>query len=138
MSKIMRVRDVMNTEVKRVNGKDTLQDGLKKMSACCSRVLIVNKRHDDDEYGIVCMADIAKKVIAHDKSPERINIYEVMSKPAVCVKDSMDIRYCARLFRQFGLHSAPVSNEEGEIIGIVGYDDMVFKGLMKDITEADL
>jgi predicted transcriptional regulator len=133
MKEIMRVKDVMNTEVMMVNGKDTLQDGLKKMSECCSRVLIVDKRHEDDEYGIVCMADIAKKVIAHDKSPERINIYEVMAKPAMCVKDSMDVRYCARLFHQFHLHLAPVRNEQGVIVGIVGYDDMVFKGLMKDL-----
>ena len=133
MSEIMRVRDVMNNEVMMVNGKDTLQDGLKKMSKCCSRVLIVDKRHEDDEYGIVCMADIAKKVIAHDKSPERINIYEVMTKPAVCVKGSMDIRYCARLFHQFHIQSAPVRDNDGRIVGIVGFDDMVFKGLMKDL-----
>ncbi len=126
MSEILRVKDVMNTEVMMVNGKDTLQDCLKKMSECRSRVLIVDKRHDNDEYGIVCMADIAKKVIAHDKSPERINIYEIMSKPAICVKENMNVRYCARLFHQFGLHSAPVRNDEGVITGIVGYDDMVF------------
>ncbi|MEE9304331.1 MAG: CBS domain-containing protein [Thiotrichaceae bacterium] len=133
MSGIIRVKDVMNTDVMIVNGKDTLQDGLRKMRESYSRVLIVDKRHDDDEYGIVCMADIAKKVIAHDKSPERINIYEVMSKPAICVKESMDVRYCARLFHQFHLHSAPVRNDEGAIVGMVGYDDMVFKGLMKNL-----
>ncbi|MEE9350666.1 MAG: CBS domain-containing protein [Thiotrichaceae bacterium] len=133
MSEIIRVRDVMNTEIMLVNGKDTLQDDLKKMRESSSRVLIVDKRHEDDEYGIVCMADIAKKVIAQDKSPERINIYEVMSKPAMCVKDSMDVRYCARLFHQFHLHTAPVSDDQGVIVGVVGYDDMVFRGLMKDL-----
>lgn len=133
MSEIMRVRDVMSSEVMMINGKDTLQEGLKKMRVCCSRVLIVDKRHEDDEYGIVCMADIAKKVIARDKSPERINIYEIMSKPAICVKDTMNIRYCAQLFHRFHLHSAPVSDENGVIVGVVGYDDMVFKGLMKSL-----
>ncbi len=133
MTEIIRVKDVMNNEVMRVNSKDTLLEGLKKMRECCTRVLIVDKRHEDDEYGIVCMADIAKKVIAHDKSPERINIYEVMSKPAICVRDNMDVRYCARLFHNFGLHSAPVSDATGSIIGIVGYDDMVFKGLIRNL-----
>ncbi len=133
MTDIVRVKDVMNTEVMLVNGRDTLHEGLKKMRECCTRVLIVDKRHEDDEYGIVCMADIAEKVIAHDKSPERINIYEVMSKPAICVRDTMDVRYCARLFQNFGLHSAPVSDESGKIIGIVGYDDMVFKGLIRNL-----
>lgn len=132
MSKIIRVKDVMSTEVTMVNGKDTLHEGLVKMRECCTHVLIVDKRHEDDEYGIVSMADIAEKVITHDKSPERINIYEVMSKPAICVKDSMDVRYCARLFRKIGIHLAPVSDGKG-IIGIVSYADMVFKGLIRNL-----
>lgn len=132
MSGIIRVKDVMNSEVMLVNGKDTLHDGLIMMRECLTHVLIVDKRHEDDEYGIVCMGDIAEKVIAHDKSPDRINIYEVMSKPAICVKASMDVRYCSRLFRQIGIHLAPVS-EDGKIIGIVGYTDMVFKGLIKNL-----
>ena len=133
MSEILRVRDVMNPEVVMVRGKDTLHESLIKMRECCTRMLVVDKRHDDDEYGIVSMADIARKVIAHDKSPERINIYEVMSKPAICIKGSMDVRYCARLFDEFHLHAAPVNDREGKTIGIVGYDDMVFKGLIKNL-----
>lgn len=133
MSEITRVKQVMIDEVILVHGKDTLQDGLKKMSESHSRVLIVDKRHDDDEYGIVCMADIAKKVIAKDKSPDRINLYEIMSKPVLCVNATMDVRYCARMFQQFSLHSAPVVDHEGTIIGVVSYDDMVFKGMMKSL-----
>ncbi len=132
MSEIIRVKDVMNTEVMMVNGKDTLHDGLLKIRECSAHVLIVDKRHEDDEYGIVCMTDIANKVIAHDKSPERINIYEVMSKPAICVKENMDVRYCARLFRKIGLHLAPVSDGK-KIVGIVSYVDMVFKGLIRSL-----
>jgi predicted transcriptional regulator len=133
MSEIVRVKNVMTDEIILVHGRDTLQEGLKKMRDSYSRVLIIDKRHDDDEYGIVCMADIARKVIAKDKSPERINLYEIMSKPVLCVKGSMDVRYCARMFEQFHLHSAPVIGEKGEIIGVVSYDDMVFKGLMESL-----
>jgi predicted transcriptional regulator len=74
------------------------------------------------------LADVAREVIAKDRAPERVNIYEIMSKPVVSVTSSMDIRYCARLFANFGLSRAPVI-DHGEVVGVVSYNDMVLKGL---------
>ncbi len=131
-SPIIRVRDVMKHNFDRADGTDTVQSALQKMEHHDSHVLIINKRNEDDEYGLVLLADIAKKVIAKDRSPERVNLYEVMSKPLISVRANMDIRYCARLFNRFGLNIAPVvENECGEIIGTVSYNDIVLKGLIK-------
>jgi len=129
---IIRVKDVMKHNFDKVDGTDTVQSALQKMEHQDSHVLIVNKRNDDDEYGLVLLADIAKKVIAKDRSPERVNLYEIMSKPVISVRSNMDIRYCARLFNRFGLNVAPVvENESGDIIGTVSYNDIVLKGLVK-------
>ena len=87
-------------------------------------VIIVNKRDQHDAYGIVLLADIAKRVLAKDKSPDRINIYEIMSKPVVSVPPEIDVRYCARLFDQFGLSYAPVVEAE-EILGLIGYKELI-------------
>jgi len=125
------VRDVMKHGFNKVDGLDTVQSALKKMKHMESHILIVNKRDKHDEYGIVLLADIAKKVIAKDRSPERVNIYEIMSKPVISVRANMDIRYCSRLFNRFGLNIAPVSDDEtGELIGTVSYNDIVLKGLV--------
>ena len=64
-----------------------------------TRTLIVDKRYEDDEYGVVMFGDMAKKVLARDLSPGRVNVYEIMSKPVISVHPDMDIRYCTRLFR---------------------------------------
>jgi predicted transcriptional regulator len=93
-----------------------------------TKCFIVDTRHESDEYGIVLLSDIAKKVLAMNKAPERINIYEIMSKPVVSVDPGMDIRYCARLFENFGIGRAPVI-EDGKVIGIVGYTDIVLHGI---------
>jgi CBS domain-containing protein len=61
-----------------------------------------------------------------------VNIYEIMSKPVICVDPDMDIRYCARMFEQFGLSRAPVI-ENGKVIGIVSFTDMVLKGVADDL-----
>ena len=74
------------------------------------------------------LSDIAKQVLARNKAPERINIYEIMAKPVVSVDPQMDIRYCARLFENIGIGRAPVI-DNGKVIGIVGYTDIVLHGV---------
>jgi len=125
---IVRVRDVMRPDFDMVDGMDTVADALKNSKHPESKCFIVNVRHDDDEYGIVLLSDIAKHVLARDKSPERVNIYEIMSKPVISVDPDMDIRYCTRLFDNFGLSRSPVV-ERKKVIGIVGYTDIVLRGV---------
>jgi CBS domain-containing protein len=126
--KVIRVRDVMKTGYDTVDGLDTVATALKRMHHTETKCLIVNKRHDDDEYGIVLLSDIAKQVLAKDRAPDRVNIYEIMSKPVVCVDPDMDIRYCARLLDSFGLSRVPVIDNK-QLIGIVSYTDIVLKGM---------
>ena len=128
--KLIRVKDVMKKEVDIVDGKMTVMEALEKMRYIETKSLIVEKRNDDDEYGMVLLSDIAKNVLAKDRSPNRVNIYEIMSKPVISVDPEMDIRYCARLFESFGLARAPVI-ECRKIVGIISFTDMVMKGLVE-------
>ncbi len=128
--KIVRVRDVMKTKFDLVDGLTSVEDALRKMKYIETKCLLVNKRHDNDEYGIVLIADIARQVLAKDRAPARVNIYEIMSKPVMTIDPDMDIRYCARLFDKFGLSRAPVV-EKKELVGIVSYTDMVLIGMMR-------
>lgn len=133
---LIRVREVMKTGFDRVEGLDTVETALQKMQHLDTHVLIVNKRDENDEYGIVLLADIAKKVIAKDRSPARVNIYEIMSKPVICINAEMDVRYCVRLFNRFGLNLAPVVDpDSGKLTGIISYNDIVLKGLIKPIND---
>ncbi|WP_151670582.1 CBS domain-containing protein [Nitrincola schmidtii] len=123
------VADVMNQNFRMIDGLVTVSDAVKLMKQTRSQVLIVEKRDSSDEFGLVLLSDIAKKVLARNLSPERVNVYEIMSKPALTVKAQMQIRFCARLFNKFGLTMAPVVNKDDEIIGVINYDDLVLSGL---------
>jgi CBS domain-containing protein len=127
--KLVCVRDVMGTQFDIVDGLMTVHDALKTMKHGATKQLIVKKRHAHDEYGMVAFADIAKKVLAKDRAPERVNIYEVMEKPVLTVHPDMDIRYCARLLERFNLFYAPVV-QKGEVIGIVTLTGMVMHGII--------
>ncbi len=126
--KLIVVKDVMKERFDMVEGMATVEDALNTMKHLETKSLIVNKRYDHDEYGMVTLSDIARKVLAVDRPPGRVNIYEIMSKPVITVGPYMDIRYCARLFSRFNLSRAPVV-EEGQVIGFVSFTDMVVKGL---------
>lgn len=134
--KIIRVREVMKTEFDMVDGRMTVIEALRTMKHVETKSLVVNKRDEDDEYGMVLISDIATRVLAKNRSPYRVNVYEIMSKPLLPVDPEMDIRYCARYFERFNLSRAPVV-ENRIVIGIVSYTDMVLRGLAK-YEELDL
>lgn len=129
--KVIRVRDVMKDKFDLVDGMTTVQEVLAQMKHVETKCVIIDKRHEDDEYGILLISDIAKEVLARDRAPERVNVYEVMSKPVITVDGGMDIRYCARLFDKFGLSRAPVV-ENNKVIGIVSFTDMVLQGMVNN------
>jgi len=124
--KLVQVKDAMTTDnYQFADGMMTASEGIKLAKEHKVTALIINKRNAQDEYGIVMLADIAKEVLAKDRSPDRVNLYEIMAKPLISVLPDMDVRYCARLFERFSIHLAPVI-ENKEIIGMVDYTNMVF------------
>lgn len=126
--KVIRVEDVMANTYVMVDGVTTVKEGIRLAREHVVKALVVNKRHDADEYGIVLMNDIAKKVLAVNRSCERTNIYEIMTKPALSVAPDMNVKYCARLFEHFGVSRAPVI-KNGKIVGMVSYNNIVINGM---------
>lgn len=127
---VVTVRDVMKDKYDIVEGVATVRQALEVMRYVETKCLIVDKRNEHDEYGIVLLSDIAKKVLAANRSPDRTSIYEVMTKPAITIHPDMDIRYTSSLFARFGISRAPVVDGNGTVIGIISHTDMVMKGLM--------
>jgi len=125
---VIKAKDVMHQQYLALNGLTTVKEALAAMRATQSDVVMVNKRDENDAWGVVLLSDIVKKVLAKDKAPERVNVYEIMSKPVIPIDPELDVRYVARLFARLGISNAPVI-EDHKIIGIVSYDDLVFKGL---------
>lgn len=128
------VRDVMKTEFGLIEGSATIYEALLMMKKLRTSVLVVNKRHDDDEYGLLLVSDIARLVLANDRSPKRVNVYEVMNKPAVYVEPDMDIRYCSRLFARFDLVRALVVDNK-KILGTISPNLLVLDGLFYGLED---
>ncbi|WP_341328011.1 CBS domain-containing protein [Methylotuvimicrobium sp. KM2] len=131
-TKIVHVRDVMKTDFSMIEGSASVSDALKLMKSQKTSVLVVNKRHEFDEYGLVTSGDIARHVLAKDKAPDRVNVYEIMACPVIQVSPDMDIRLCSRLFANYNLVRAPVV-ENGKVIGMVSPNALVLDGMYRNL-----
>ncbi|QCW84870.1 CBS domain-containing protein [Methylotuvimicrobium buryatense] len=131
-TKIIHVRNVMKTDFSTIEGSSTVSDALKLMKSQKTSVLVVNKRHEFDEYGLVTSGDIARHVLAKDKAPDRVNVYEIMACPVIQVSPDMDIRLCSRLFANYNLVRAPVI-ENGKVIGMVSPNALVLDGMYRNL-----
>ena len=60
--------------------------------------------------------------------------YEIMSKPVITVRPEMEIRYCAKLFENFGISHAPVM-ENDKIVGMVSYYSLILYGLVPQLED---
>lgn len=127
---IIRVKDVMKTDFGSIDRIATVADALNTMKRLKTSVLIVNKRDANDEYGLITSGDIARHVLAKDRAPDRVNVYEIMSKPVISVHPDMDIRYCSRLFADYNLVRAPVIENQA-VIGMVSPNSLVLDGLYR-------
>lgn len=115
--------DVMTKDVAMIRGSATVKEAVDLMKARDWRALIVDRRHEQDAYGIVTDSDIVYKVIAYGKDPHKVRVYEIMTKPCIVVNPGLALEYVARLFADHRLHRAPVIS--GELLGIVSLTDIL-------------
>lgn len=127
----IKVGDVMKTKFDMIDGMATIQDALAAMRHTETKMLVVKKQHEHDEWGMLMISDVARQVLAKGRALERVNVYEVMTKPVLTVSPDMNIRYCARLFGRFHISRAPVV-KNNEVIGMVSLTDLVLKGIVQN------
>ena len=123
--RILRVSDVMRTEVHTVDGLATVSEAMALMRRHRVSSLVVPRRDDDDEFGLILVSDIARRVIAENRAPERVNVYEVMSKPVLTLPSEMQARYAVRLLVRFGVSRAVVVDHDRNPVGIATLRDLV-------------
>jgi len=122
--KIVRARDVMHNQFFTIDGMATARKAAALMRSERVFSLLVKKRHENDAWGILVVQDFVKGVIIPGRSPDDVNVYEIMTKPIITVPAEMDIRYAARLIYRAGVRRAPVE-DKGEIIGMISLSSLI-------------
>ncbi len=124
---ITKVSEAMTASVHTIDAMATVKDAIQAMREHDVSSLAVERRDEHDEFGLLVIADIAREVIAVNRAAERVNVYEIMSKPVVSLPADMSIKYAVRLLVRFELSRALVIDAAREPIGIVTLRDMVLR-----------
>ena len=124
--KYVPVSEVMKSNIKKVDGLTNVKEAIDLMREGRTGSLIIDKRDKRDEYGLVSIGDLAATIVARDLAPERVSVYEIMSKPVLSVESDMNIRYAIRLITRFKISRALVL-KDGSAVGIVSLRDMVLR-----------
>jgi CBS domain-containing protein len=120
---MLKAADIMTQDVAMIRSSATVSEAVSLMRVRDWRALIVDRRHEQDAYGIITESDIVYKVIAYGKDPSKVRVYEIMTKPCIVVNPELGLEYIARLFADHHLRRAPVIH--GELLGIVSLTDIL-------------
>jgi CBS domain-containing protein len=122
---MMKAQDIMTQDVVTIRGSATVAQAVALMKEKKLRALIVERRHEQDAYGIVTETDIVYKVAAYGQDPKKVRVYEIMTKPCIVINPDLGVEYVARLFANTGIRRAPVI--KGELLGIISVTDILTK-----------
>ena len=121
----IKVRQAMSTEVHQIEATATVREAMSRMHQYGVSSLVVPRRDERDELGIIGILNIADEVIAKNRSLDRTDVYEVMIKPILTLDADMDIRYAVQILTRFRLNRAVVIGHDRSLLGIVTLRDMV-------------
>ncbi len=122
---MMAAREIMTKNVVSISGSATVAEAVALMKEKGLRALIVDRRNEDDPYGMVTETDIVYKVAAHGHDPKEMRVYQIMTKPCIVVTPELGVEYIARLFANTKIRRAPVV--QGRLLGVISISDILRK-----------
>ena len=122
---MMAAREIMTQDVVSISGSATVAEAVALMKEKGLRALIVDRRNEDDPYGMVTETDIVYKVAAHGHDPKEMRVYQIMTKPCIVVTPELGVEYIARLFANTKIRRAPVV--QGRLLGVISISDILRK-----------
>lgn len=131
----IKVRDIMRKDVHTVDPLVSVRDALHLMQQYGVSSLVIERRDERDEFGMIVVSDIAREVVAQNRSLDRVDVYEVMTKPVVTLDADMDVKYAARLLSNLQLSRGLVIDHDRNLVGIATLRDMVLA--YTDVNTAD-
>ncbi|MDI9646427.1 MAG: CBS domain-containing protein [Archaeoglobales archaeon] len=117
------VKEIMTREVCTISKNDSVHTLAKKMLefGVGSAVVIENGK----PVGIVTEKDLIAKVVAKNKLPSELRVYEIMSEPLITITPLTSLKEAARLMIKRGIRRLPVVDNSGTLVGIITDNDIL-------------
>ena len=90
---VARVADYMTKTFQSIDRDATVHEAIAQLKEYDLNALIVDRRDDDDEIGLVTVTDVAREVMGKHRPPDRTYVFEIMTKPIVTLPARMKVVY---------------------------------------------
>ena len=119
------VRDWMMDLVVYVDPDTPVTDALATMRRRYINSVIINKSGENSDFGILTSTDICDKIVAQERDPGNTRVSEIMTSPLITVRTDMSMAECARIMQENKIHHLPVSDESGNLVGMISATDFL-------------
>lgn len=133
--KIVKVKDIMSTEIASVNSDDSIERAAQLMKQydvgsipVCSQEKII---------GIVTDRDIALRATAQGQKSQQQTVRDIMSSNPVVGSPDMDVHDAARIMSEKQIRRLPIV-DQNNLVGIVALGDISVEPDLQDNAEEAL
>ena len=113
---------LVNRTIETVDHNATLQTAARLMRDRKIGSLLVRK--DGENIGIISETDIARKAVAEGRSPEKIKVESIMSRPIITIDIKATPEMANDLMKENGIRHLAVT-EQDKISGIISVRDLL-------------
>ncbi|MBS3143542.1 CBS domain-containing protein [Candidatus Woesearchaeota archaeon] len=117
------VDKIMTRKVVTCSPETSIMDAAKKMrkKTISSVVVVLNKK----PIGIVTERDFTRKVVSVNLDAKKNNVSKIMTSPVISIPPNTNIYYANEYMQKKKFRRFPVTNEKGELIGIITQRDLL-------------
>jgi CBS domain-containing protein len=119
------VRDWMLDLVVFIEPNATVTEALATMRRRYINSVMVKKTEAHPEYGILTSTDVSDKIVAQGQNPSKVKVADLMTSPVISVDEYTPISECAKIMKEKKIHHLPVTNKNGEVIGMISATDFL-------------
>ncbi len=123
---MVKVKDLMNPDVRTISPKKTAFDAAKVMAESDTGLLVVIEGQGiiKNPVGVISDTDILKKVIVRKLSPEKVLVEDIMTKKLVFVSDEDSATDAANKMKAFHYKRLPVLHDN-RLVGIISNKELI-------------
>jgi len=87
-------------------------------------VPVVTDERGRELIGVISARDVALKVVGESRDASRTSVYDVMTSTVVACRDDDDVTSAVRAMEEHDIHSVPVVDFTGRLVGIISREDV--------------
>lgn len=102
---------------------------------------VVTDERRRELIGVISARDLALKVMGESRDANRTSVYEVMTSAVFACRDDDDIVSAVLAMEEHDIHSVPVVNYAGRLVGVISREDVCLSlpsrtPLMRNLRQA--